>query len=123
MVMSSGTTDDPSHLYENGQLVFLDATASVGSYMRPDGSFFDPGEPPSTAHYFDSSTLQWVPDVDAAWHFVRNKRNQLLAQSDWTQLPDVPIATKEVWAVYRQALRDVTEQADPFNIVWPTPPM
>jgi hypothetical protein len=30
--------------------------------------------------------------------------------------------TKEVWAAYRQALRDVTLQPDPFNIVWPTPP-
>jgi hypothetical protein len=54
---------------------------------------------------------------------LRVKRNQLLAQSDWTQLPDVPLETKEAWAVYRQALRDITEQEGyPFNIVWPTPP-
>ena len=53
---------------------------------------------------------------------LRFHRDVLLAQSDWTQLPDVPIATKEAWAVYRQALRDITLQADPFNIVWPVAP-
>ena len=53
---------------------------------------------------------------------TRAKRDQLLQQSDWTQLPDVPLATKEAWAVYRQALRDITQQPDPFNIAWPVAP-
>lgn len=52
----------------------------------------------------------------------RIKRQQLLEASDWTQLPDVPVATKEAWAIYRQALRDITEQTDPFNINWPVRP-
>lgn len=56
------------------------------------------------------------------WESIRADRDVLLAKSDWTQLPDVPIATKEAWAVYRQELRDITLQPDPFNIVWPTPP-
>lgn len=38
--------------------------------------------------------------------------------SDWTQLANAPV-DKTAWAVYRQALRDITEQADPFNITWP----
>lgn len=53
---------------------------------------------------------------------LRFHRDVLLAQSDWTQLPDVPLATKAVWASYRQALRDVTKQPDPFKIVWPALP-
>jgi hypothetical protein len=53
---------------------------------------------------------------------VRSQRNALLSASDWTQLPDVPLATKETWAAYRQALRDITDQSDPFNIVWPVQP-
>ena len=53
---------------------------------------------------------------------VREKRNALLSASDWTQLPDVPLATKQAWADYRQALRDITLQPDPFSIIWPTPP-
>lgn len=56
------------------------------------------------------------------FRLVRRERDKLLSASDWTQLPDVPLATKEKWAVYRQALRDITQQSDPFNIVWPEPP-
>jgi hypothetical protein len=55
---------------------------------------------------------------------VRIKRNALLAASDWTQLPDSPLdnTTRNAWADYRQALRDITEQADPFAIVFPDAP-
>lgn len=55
---------------------------------------------------------------------VREQRNALLAATDWTQLPDVPLSEerRQQWETYRQALRDVTDQADPFNIVWPEPP-
>lgn len=57
---------------------------------------------------------------------MRNKRNILLAESDWTQLPDVPAWVSErisEWVVYRQALRDVPQQSEfPTNINWPTKP-
>ena len=36
---------------------------------------------------------------------MRNHRNRLLAESDWTQLPDAPV-DRAAWATYRQALRD-----------------
>ena len=51
------------------------------------------------------------------------RRNRLLYETDWTQMPDVTLATKTAWATYRQALRDITEQSGyPTNIIWPTPP-
>lgn len=55
---------------------------------------------------------------------LRARRNQLLAATDWTALPDVPLSEerRQQWQAYRQALRDVTDQPDPFNIVWPAPP-
>ena len=53
---------------------------------------------------------------------MRSSVDALLAQSDWTQLPDAPLATKETWAIYRQAMRDVTLQPDPFSVVWPVAP-
>lgn len=54
---------------------------------------------------------------------TRGKRDQLLKQCDWTQLPDVPESTKEKWAPYRQALRDITNQEGfPENITWPEKP-
>ena len=38
-------------------------------------------------------------------YVMRAIRNDLLAQSDWTQLPDATV-DREAWATYRQALRD-----------------
>jgi hypothetical protein len=53
---------------------------------------------------------------------IRNTRNQLLKDSDWTQIPDATV-NKEVWLIYRQALRDITlQEGFPFNITWPTQP-
>ena len=66
-------------------------------------------------------TVQALPD-EVVWPTIRARRDTLLGQSDWTQLPDVPLPTKAAWADYRQALRDITQQADPHNIIWPTPP-
>ena len=56
--------------------------------------------------------------IDTQWQVIRNHRNQMLKDSDWTQVADAPV-DKAVWATYRQALRDVPAQADPFNITWP----
>lgn len=54
---------------------------------------------------------------------ARGLRNALLAQTDWTQAVDVPQATKDKWAPYRQALRDVPQQSGfPENIIWPEMP-
>ena len=54
---------------------------------------------------------------------ARARRDSLLAQTDWTQAADVPQATKDLWAPYRQALRDVPQQSGfPTEIVWPEKP-
>jgi len=53
---------------------------------------------------------------------VRETRNLLLSQCDWTQLPD-SLVNKGAWAAYRQALRDLSTQAGfPWQITWPTQP-
>ena len=59
------------------------------------------------------------------WSEVRFVRNQYLSECDWTQLSDSPLSTeqKAEWVTYRQELRDVTLQTDPFNIIWPTKPI
>jgi hypothetical protein len=83
----------------------------------------------SSSHYFLDNTWTYNPpkttdldQIENAWNSVRSERNRLLQNSDWTQLPDVPLTTKELWAAYRQSLRDITNQSDPFNIAWPIPP-
>ena len=47
---------------------------------------------------------------------------QLLADSDWTQLPDVSLANKSEWDAYRQALRVIAVEptVDP---TWPIKPL
>lgn len=53
---------------------------------------------------------------------VRLMRDQLLKDSDWTQVLDVSI-NRELWAAYRQELRDMTAQDGfPFVIIWPKKP-
>ena len=61
---------------------------------------------------------------ERAWEIVRQIRNQKLYSTDWTQLPDSPLdsTTKNNYSIYRQQLRDITQQPDPFNIQWPTLP-
>ena len=36
---------------------------------------------------------------------MRNHRDRLLKESDWTQVADAPV-DQQAWATYRQALRD-----------------
>ena len=64
---------------------------------------------------------------------VREKRDQLLNESDWTQTRDNIRLNDSAWKTYRQALRDITatitddavRQAmadDRFHSSWPTKP-
>lgn len=58
------------------------------------------------------------------WQPIRYKRDILLLHSDWTHGQDSPLSESKraEWAAYRQALRDITAQPDPDNVVWPTAP-
>ncbi len=62
------------------------------------------------------------------WKEIREKRDILLANSDWTQGGDTPLtsAKKTAWATYRTKLRDVPkDQKDKTtyaSITWPSEP-
>ena len=53
---------------------------------------------------------------------LREKRDQLLSQSDWRDLPSYPGSNQEAWRTYRQQLRDLPSTTDPSNPTWPTAP-
>lgn len=63
---------------------------------------------------------------------LRVERDKRLAETDWTQNPDVPEATRNAWVTYRQALRDLPSTATPTldsdgdldksSVVWPNKP-
>ena len=51
-----------------------------------------------------------IVELDIAMKYLRNERNKLLADSDWTVLTDVPLepAQKAAWMNYRTLLRNIT---------------
>lgn len=54
---------------------------------------------------------------------IKQKRNKLLLESDWTQLPDVDLTSKTIMEhrVYRQELRDL-DISDLDNVIFPKEP-
>ena len=58
----------------------------------------------------DAEEQAWNNDAfDRAIANLRQRRNSLIASSDWVMMSDSPIADKTAWETYRQALRDITE--------------
>ena len=78
----------------------------------------------------DSGEIVLLEDPDKVaqnpadqWTSVRAQQKELLYKSDWTcSVTDYEVPNKADWVAYRQALRDVTTQSDPFAIVWPAVP-
>lgn len=80
----------------------------------------------------DATKIKKIQDekFSTLLNVIRNRRNQLLLESDWTQLPRSPLTDeqKDAWEAYRQALRDLpstlTEEAIlyPDTITWPVKP-
>jgi hypothetical protein len=58
--------------------------------------------------------------TNAKWIDIRMQRDFLLKETDWRASSDLTLA--DAWKTYRQALRDVPTQSDPYNITWPTVP-
>lgn len=58
------------------------------------------------------------------WTEVRTFRDNLLKECDWTQLQDSPITGSKLteWQTYRQELRDITTNDNPFTLTWPNKP-
>jgi hypothetical protein len=64
-------------------------------------------------------------DVPVEWWHERMRiiRDRLLAESDWTQLPDAPV-DRQAWADYRQALRDLPTTWEPGpTVTFPDQPV
>ena len=101
--------------------------------MPPEHGVFEkleevaPVKSPENGVYYQTRIIMPMNDEEVAarieqeWGAVRWQRNQKLSACDWTQLPDAPV-DGVAWAAYRQELRDITGQPDPFNIVWPEIP-
>ncbi|CAB5221911.1 Phage tail assembly chaperone protein [uncultured Caudovirales phage] len=65
-----------------------------------------------------------IPELSAE-DIAKNKAKSLLAESDWSMMPDVPITKgkKIEWMDYRRALREIKLQSGfPNDIKWPNKP-
>lgn len=63
------------------------------------------------------------PVLELTWEEIISIRDTLLAESDYTQLPDVNLANKQEWITYRQLLRDIPQNyQESHAVVWPTKP-
>jgi hypothetical protein len=70
----------------------------------------------------DTDTINIRTEIK--WAEVRSIRTTLLNDCDWTQFNDSPISgsTLTEWQTYRQSLRDISNQSDPYDITWPNIP-
>ena len=90
-----------------------------------EGNSHDPKQYVSS-HFVGQDDTKDARILAEKWANVRVERDRKIAATDWRVIvasesdegSDLP--TK--WKTYRTNLRDITEQADPDNITWPTEP-
>jgi hypothetical protein len=72
---------------------------------------------------FEAQQAEWAAGADdRAAAEIRTERDIKLTESDWTQVTDAPV-DQAAWATYRQALRDIPDQAGfPNEVTWPVAP-
>jgi hypothetical protein len=84
-----------------------------------------PFTPEQEAHR-DAEIAAWEAGaIDRKAEEVRQQRNKLLAESDWTQIADAPFDAdgKLAWALYREFLRMIPQQEGfPETVNWPPKP-
>lgn len=127
--LSRGFVDCPQELIAantpKGCLATPAVGVEVGNYLFENGKLLPIGEPPSLQHVYQRGE-GWVlqQSVADAWQAVRRQRDDLLAATDWrvVRATEIGQPLPVAWQSYRKALRDITQQADPLQIVWPVSP-
>ena len=115
--------------WDNGQWVFEDIPPEKPeqpydswTYDEETNEWVPPVAKPDDDAEWDEDSQEWIPGPEVLARDARATRDRLLRDSDWTQVPDAPV-DQQAWAEYRQALRDVPQQAGfPTDIDWPTKP-
>ena len=105
------------YVWDGSEWVLEQNTAEIERFGFTLADFPDAPVPDKPTYNPDKRALEQEADE------VRTQRNALLVESDWTVLPDAPVADEQAWKDYRQALRDVPQQEGfPQEVVWPTKP-
>lgn len=123
------TGNCPEEDYEaqaSGTQLLLPIESDAATQYVENGVLVNMPTKPNGAYIFDYATKAWVAQPDAQAQSIVKQRNKLLYESDWTQIPNNPLTTKQQadWAIYRQELRDIPQQSGyPYNVVWPVAPI
>jgi len=82
-----------------------------------DGEFGEFSFPPSDYPTHPKTLIQREVQI-------REQRDELLLKSDWTESStSISLEKRTDWKAYRQALRDISDQASfPWEVTWPTKP-
>ena len=113
--------------YAPDTLVEIDVTTAakpLPAYWDDNEGIVTLPEAPAPDHEFDYDTLRWLPNEAKAWARARTMRDELIATTDWRATRAVVENRRlhPAWVAYRTALRDITNQADPYALVWPDIP-
>ena len=114
--------------------MMIEQLANCLMTLRPSAQFAC-GETYESIQWLDKE--QSLPTVDEVMEvqltvikesqlaIIREERNRLLAECDWTQASDAPLtdAQKAQWQTYRQELRDYPLNINSSNIKWPSVPL
>ena len=106
------------HLGLNANRYQLDQSPPPHEFIKWDD---DNPDPQPTQEELEAAWAEIEDDI--AWLPVRDKRDQLLRDSDWTDLPSCPLVNVAEWRTYRHQLRNIPQEYDgPDNVVWPEAP-
>ena len=112
--------------------------------LRPNSEYSVTGNVYSGVNWLDKNQTKPTEDelnakiaeleVAEPFKLLREKRNKLIAETDWTQLKDISLDSirEKNWNEYRQALRDLPNGSTPkldsdgdldmSSVTWPTKP-
>ena len=112
--------------------------------LRPNSEYSVTGDAYSGVNWLDKSQTQPTEEeinakiaelkVAEPYKLLREERNKLIAETDWTQLKDIDldIIRERNWKNYRQALRDLPAKSNPkldsygdldmSSVTWPDKP-
>lgn len=123
-ILRSGSCQDSDiSLQAQENEYVIEGIADINTQYVNSNSVYDLPTKPGVDYVFNYDSFVWELDINKVTKAALAKRQKMLLESDWTQLPDVPVFNRPDWIEYRQKLRDITDQSGwPTSIIWPQPP-
>jgi len=109
----------------------LDGTEYIVAPKYKNGELVTMTEAEAERWITAANDLGVATDEERAYQELRTRRNQKLKECDWITMKSYSqgVAVPEAWAIYQQALRDITDQTPSFDsegnltgITWPEKP-